>query len=157
MKKLVYPIMMFAAFMACFYAPVVSAEPITVGDEGYNPIATEHVREALRKTVTATLVLDNREHALTASETAALLALLEAVESSTPGCPPADCFYLNLQTADGTWLMSLPVQNTPQGIVLLYLKLQGKNAGSPLQAWWQGVAARICPSSSAPHTADTPA
>lgn len=39
--------------------------------------------------------------------------------------------------------MSLPVQNTPEGIVLLYLNLQGNNAGTPLQDWWKSVSSRL--------------
>jgi hypothetical protein len=35
------------------------------------------------------------------------------------------------------------MQNTPEGIVLLYLNLQGNNAGAPLQNWWQGIANRL--------------
>lgn len=39
--------------------------------------------------------------------------------------------------------MSLPVQFTPEGIVLLYLKLQDNNAGAPLQGWWKSVSSRL--------------
>lgn len=91
----------------------------------------------------ATCSLNNQEHALTTAETQELQALLAGAQSSTPLCAPADCFYLNLLGADGTWLMSLPVQKTPEGIVLLYLKLQGNNAGDPLQGWWRSLITRL--------------
>ena len=97
----------------------------------------------LSKTTTVTMVHSGSAYALTASETATLLALLEGVQSSTLGCAPADCFHLNLQDSDGKWLMSLPMQNTPEGVVLLYLNLQGNNAGTPLQGWWKSVSSRL--------------
>ena len=120
--------------------PVV---PLTIGFEANNPIATENLRQAISRTGKASAVVNNQEHALSAGETQELLSLLAGAQSSTPLCAPADCFYLNLQAADGTWLISLPVQKTPEGIVLLYLKLQGTNAAAPLQGWWKGVSMRL--------------
>ena len=101
------------------------------------------VLTATSRTGKAVCSLNNQELALTNEETQELLTLLAGVQASTPLCAPADCFYLNLQTADGTWLMSLPVQNMAEGIVLLYLKLQGNNAGAPLQSWWKSVSTRL--------------
>lgn len=118
-------------------------EPKTIGYDAYNATATAHLKEMLGKTGKVTVSLNGKEHALTAAETAELQALLNGVQSATPSCAPADCFYLNLYAADGQWLMSQPVQKTPEGIVLLYLKLQGNNAGVPLQNWWQGIANRL--------------
>jgi hypothetical protein len=123
--------------------PATPVVPPTIGFESNNPIATENLRQALSRTGKASAVVNNQEHALSAGETQELLSLLAGAQSSTPFCAPADCFYLNLQAADGTWLMSLPVQKTPEGIVLLYLKLQGTNAGVPLQGWWKGVSSRL--------------
>lgn len=117
--------------------------PPTIGFESNNPIATEHLSTALRRTGKVTCAVNNQEYTLTNEEAKELLALLAGAQSSTPLCAPADCFYLNLQAADGTWLMSLPVQKTPAGVVLLYLKLQGNNAGAPLQGWWQSVRTRL--------------
>lgn len=119
------------------------AEPPTVGFDANNQPATEHLRGALSRTGQVACVENNQEYPLTSAETEELLELLAGVQSSTPLCAPADCFYLNLQMTDGSWLMSLPVQKTPEGIVLLYLKLQGNNAGEPLQGWWKSVAARL--------------
>lgn len=143
MNKLLYPIILATLVVACHPAPIAPAAPITKSYDNYNPTATEHVRAMLSKTTTVTMVHSGREYALTASETATLLALLEGVQSSTLGCAPADCFHLNLQDSDGKWLMSLPMQNTPEGIVLLYLNLQGNNAGAPLQDWWKSVSSRL--------------
>ena len=122
---------------------VTSAMPKTIGYEAYNATATEHLQTQLSKTATVKIILGNVTHTLTATETKELLALLDGAKSSAPQCPPADCIYLNMYTADGEWLMSLPVQNTQEGIVLLYLQLQGNNAGAPLQCWWQGVTNRL--------------
>lgn len=115
----------------------------TIGFDSNNPIATEMLHQALSRTGKATCSLNNQEHTLTTDETQELQALLAGAQSATPRCAPADCFYLNLLAADGSWLMSLPVQKTPQGIVLLYLKLQGNNAGAPLQGWWKSVSSRL--------------
>lgn len=129
---------------ACTPAPTVATmAPPTIGFESCNPTATENLHLALGRTGKAACIRNNRECALTEAETQELLSLLSGAQSSTPLCAPADCFYLNLQAADGTWLMSLPVQQTPEGIVLLYLKLQGDNAGAPLQGWWQRVSSRL--------------
>lgn len=132
---------------ACTSAPTVSPTalmvPQTIGFEACNPTATENLHQQLSRTGKAVCSLNNQELALTNEETQELLTLLAGVQASTPLCAPADCFYLNLQTADGTWLMSLPVQNTAEGIVLLYLKLQGNNAGAPLQSWWKSVSTRL--------------
>ena len=125
-------------------APVaVPVAPQTIGFDSNNVIATKNLHQALSHTGKATCSINNQEQALTTDETQELLSLLAGAQSSTPLCAPADCFYLNLQAADGTWLMSLPVQKTPEGIVLLYLKLQGNNAGAPLQGWWKGVSMRL--------------
>lgn len=118
-------------------------EPKTIGYDAYNATATAHLKEMLGKTGKVAVSRNGKEHALTAAESSELLALLAGAQSSTPLCAPADCFHLNLQTEDGAWLMSLPVQETPQGIVLLYLKLQGDNADAPLQSWWQSVSSRL--------------
>ena len=115
----------------------------TIRYDGYNPTATAYLHEMLSKTATAAICINNSEHALTAPETAKLQALLKGAKSATTRCAPADCFYLNLQDADGNWLMSLPVQKTQQGIVLLYLKLQGTQANDPLQNWWRAVCNRL--------------
>ena len=143
MSKLLYPLILATMVAACHPAPIAPAAPITKSYDSYNPTATEHVRAMLSKTTTVTMVHSGSAYALTASETATLLALLEGVQSSTLGCAPADCFHLNLQDSDGKWLMSLPMQNTPEGIVLLYLNLQGNNAGAPLQDWWKSVSSRL--------------
>lgn len=130
-------------------SPVPQATPPTVvapqpiGFKAYNPTATENLHSALSRTGKAACCLNNQEYALTDDETQELLALLCGARSSTPLCAPEDCFYLNLQATDGTWLMSLPVQFTPEGIVLLYLKLQDNNAGAPLQGWWKSVSSRL--------------
>ena len=123
-------------------APVPTA-PEPIGYDAYNATATAFLKEMLSKTGKVAVSRNGKEHALTAAESSELLALLAGAQSSTPLCAPADCFHLNLQTEDGAWLMSLPVQETPQGIVLLYLKLQGDNAGAPLQGWWQSVSSRL--------------
>lgn len=121
----------------------VPEAPPTIGFDSYNPTATAHLSTALSRTGKVTCIVNNREYALTDEESGVLSALLTGAQSSTPLCAPANCFYLNLLTADGTWLMSLPVQQTPEGIVLLYLKLQGNKAGAPLQGWWMNVSSRL--------------
>ena len=132
---LVTAAVMFAACTPVSQAPQSAlVEPPTIGFDSCNPTATENLHQNLSRTGKAVCTSD---------ETQELLALLAGAQSSTPLCAPADCFYLNLQAADGTWLMSLPVQKTPEGIVLLYLKLQGNNAGAPLQGWWQGLCSRL--------------
>ncbi len=117
--------------------------PAPIGYEGYNSIATEHLKDALNRTATITICLKDQQYPLTAAETAALLNLLEGVKSSAPTCAPEDCIYMNLDDASGSWLASLPAQVTQEGLVLLYLKLAGNNAGAPLQNWWQGVTTRL--------------
>ena len=133
--------------IACNSVPAApqttSAAPPPIGFESYNQIATENLHQALSRTGKAACCINNQEYALTADETQELLMLLRGAHSSTLLCAPADCFYLNLQGADGTWLMSLPVQQTSEGIVLLYLTLQDNNAGAPLQGWWQSVSTRL--------------
>ena len=124
-------------------ANVTQQLPKPIGYDGFNPSATQNLRDVLSKTARVTIVLHDNEYTLEAEETTGLLTLLEGVKASTPRCAPADCFYMNLQQADGTWLMSLPVQNTSEGIVLLYLKLQENNAGVPLQSWWKAIYSRI--------------
>ena len=127
--------------------PLVSAgaAPLSAlsGYDGFNPTATEYLHDMLSQTAGVTVCLQDNTYPLTAEESAALLALLKGAKSAAPRCAPEDCFYLNLQGADGQWLMSLPVQNTPEGIVLLYLSLKGNNAGAPLQNWWQGISTRL--------------
>lgn len=123
--------------------PQVNAAPNTIGYDGSNPTATSHLHEQLGKTATVTAYINDKEYALTEAETAQLLQLLQGAQASAPRCAPDDCFYLNFAAADGSWLMSLPVQNTPEGITLLYLKLQGNNAAGPLQNWWRGVTSRL--------------
>lgn len=118
-------------------------EPKTIGYDAYNVPATAYLKEMLGKTARVMVSIDAKELPLTAAETAELQALLNGVQSATPSCAPADCFYLNLYDTGGTWLMSQPVQKTPEGIVLLYLKLQGNNAAAPLQSWWQGISNRL--------------
>ena len=138
-----------AAVLLSNCSPVPQATPPTVeapqpiGFKAYNPTATDNLHSALSRTGKAACCLNNQEYALTDDETQELLALLSGARSSTPLCAPEDCFYLNLQATDGTWLMSLPVQFTPEGIVLLYLKLQGNNAAAPLQGWWKSVSSRL--------------
>lgn len=123
--------------------PPVSAGAAPSGYDSYNPTATVYLHDMLSQTAGVTVCLPDSNHPLTADESAALLALLKGAKSAAPRCAPEDCFYLNLQGADGQWLMSLPVQNTPEGIVLLYLSLKGNNAGAPLQNWWQGISTRL--------------
>lgn len=122
---------------------VVLPAPKTIGYDAYNATATAYLKEMLGKTSKAVLSINDKELPLSSAETAGLLALLDGVKSSAPSCAPADCFYLNLYDAEGKWLMSQPVQKTPEGIVLLYLKLQGNNAAAPLQNWWQGISNRL--------------
>lgn len=122
-------------------APQDAPQPI--GFVENNEIATEFLHQALSNTGKATCSINDEEYDLTPAETQKLKALLAGVQSSTPLCAPDDSFYLNLLAEDGTWLMSLPAVKTPEGIVLLYLKLQGNNAGAPLQEWWKGVSARL--------------
>ena len=126
-------------------APVVPAPGAvkTIGYDAYNAPATAYLKEMLGKTAKVMVSIDAKELPLTSAETAGLLALLDGVKSAAPRCAPADCFYLNLYDAEGKWLMSQPVQKTPEGIVLLYLKLQGNNAAAPLQTWWQGISNRL--------------
>lgn len=150
MKNYLYTAALAALLTACSPTPAAqpdsplpTAAPQTIGYDAYNATATAYLKEMLGKTANITTHLNGKEYALTATETAELLALLNGVQSATQKCAPADCFYLNLHGADGQWLMSLPVQNTPEGIVLLYLKLQGNNAAAPLQAWWQGIINRL--------------
>lgn len=152
MKRILYTGMLAALMTACTPsataaaspAPVaVPAEPKTIGYDAYNATATAYLKEMLGKTGKVTVSLNGKEHALTAAETAELQALLNGVQAATPSCAPADCFYLNLYDTDGKYLMSQPVQKTPEGIVLLYLKLQGNNAAAPLQSWWQGISNRL--------------
>ena len=118
-------------------------EPKTIGYDAYNATATALLKEMLGKTARVMVSIDAKELPLTSEETTGLLALLDGVKSAAPRCAPADCFYLNLYDAGGTWLMSQPVQKTQEGIVLLYLKLQGNNAAAPLQSWWQGISNRL--------------
>lgn len=134
-----------ALLVACNTAPqpATPEAPKTIGYTTYNATATEHLQTQLSKTATVKIILGNVTHTLTATETRELLALLDGAKSSAPQCPPADCMYLNLHAANGEWLMSLPAQSTTEGIVLLYLQLQGNNAGAPLQCWWQGVTNRL--------------
>ena len=145
--KTLFPLTVAVLLAAC--SPVYPTSqasdiaPQTIGFETYNPTATENLHKVMSSTGKATCCINNQEYALTDEETQELLALLGGVHSSTPLCAPTDCFYLNLQRTDGSWLMSLPVQQTTQGIVLLYLKLQGNNAGEPLQGWWQSVRTRL--------------
>ena len=150
MKNYLYTAALAALLTACSPTPAAqpgsplpTAVPQTIGYDAYNATATAYLKEMLGKTAGITTHLNGKEYALTATETAELLALLNGVQSATQKCAPADCFYLNLQGADGQWLMSLPVQKTPEGIVLLYLKLPGHNAAAPLQNWWLGVANRL--------------
>lgn len=150
MKNYLYTAALAALLTACSPTPAAqpgsplpTAAPQTIGYDAYNATATAYLKEMLGKTAGITTHLNGKEYALTATETAELLALLNGVQSATQKCAPADCFYLNLHGADGQWLMSLPVQNTPEGIVLLYLKLQGNNAAAPLLAWWQGISNRL--------------
>lgn len=119
------------------------AEPSTIGYDACNPTATQHLHEQLAKATKVTIYLNHSEYALTSTETTELLALLDGAQSATQRCAPDDCFYLNLLADDGSWLMSLPVQFTAEGIVLLFLKLEKQNAGAPLQHWWKQVSARL--------------
>jgi hypothetical protein len=148
MKKLFFTASLAAILSACNSTPAAAAPyttpgPQTIGYDSYNPTATAHLHAMLGKTATAAISINDKVSDLTSTETAELLALLKGAKSATTLCAPADCFYLNLQTAEGEWLMSLPVQKTQQGIVLLYLKLQGNQAGVPLQNWWSGVSNRL--------------
>lgn len=108
-----------------------------------NTVATAMLESALSNTVRVSIYLNGANHYLTTDERNELQALLQGAKSSTPGCAPEGCLYLNLDDADGNWLMSLPVLKTDKGIVLLYLKLKGDNAGEPLQRWWKNVINRI--------------
>ena len=147
MKKLLYTTVIVTLMSACNTATTAAAPsstttavaPQTIGYDAYNAIATEHLQANLSKTASITLSINNQTYPLTADETAELLALLKNAKSAELRCPPADCFYLNLQDAAGQWLMSLPAQNTPNGIVLLYLQLQGNTT---LHPWWQSISAR---------------
>lgn len=151
MKRLFYTAILTASIAACTPAPSPEAPapvaetvaPKAMGYDAYNATATAYLKETLGKTAKVTLCIHDKEFPLSSAETAGLLALLDGVKSAAPRCAPADCFYLNLYDAEGKWLMSQPVQKTPEGIVLLYLKLQGNNAASPLQAWWQGISNRL--------------
>lgn len=140
MKKLLYTATFAVLLGTC---PEVNATQQNIGFDGSNPTATSHLHEQLCKTATVTAYIKDKEYALTEAETAQLLQLLQGAQASAPRCAPDDCFYLNFAAADGSWLMSLPVQNTPEGITLLYLKLQGNNAAGPLQNWWRGVTSRL--------------
>ena len=152
MKMLLYTGMLAALMTACSPsataaaspAPVaVPAEPKAIGYDAYNATATAYLKEMLGKTARVKVCIKDKEFPLSSAETTGLLALLDGVKSAAPRCAPADCFYLNLYDAGGTWLMSQPVQKTQEGIVLLYLKLQGNNAAAPLQSWWQGISNRL--------------
>ncbi len=140
MKKLLYTVTFVVLLGTC---PEVNATQQNIGFDGSNPTATSHLHEQLCKTTTVTAYINDKEYALTEAETAQLLQLLQGAQAAAPRCAPDDCFYLNFTAADGTWLMSLPVQNTPEGITLLFLKLQGNNAAGPLQNWWSGVTSRL--------------
>lgn len=140
MKKLLYTVTFVVLLGTC---PEVNATQQNIGFDGSNPTATSHLHEQLSKTATVTAYINDKEYALTEAETAQLLQLLQGAQAAAPRCAPDDCFYLNFTAADGTWLMSLPVQNTPEGITLLFLKLQGNNAAGPLQNWWSGVTSRL--------------
>ena len=140
MKKLLYTATFAVLLGTC---PEVNATQQNNGYDGSNPTATSHLHEQLCKTTTVTAYIKDKEYALTEAETAQLLQLLQGAQASAPRCAPDDCFYLNFAAADGSWLMSLPVQNTPEGITLLFLKLQGNNAAGPLQNWWRGVTSRL--------------
>lgn len=140
MKKLLYTATFAVLLGTC---PEVNATQQNNGYDGSNTAATSHLHEQLSKTATVTAYINDKEYALTEAETAQLLQLLQGAQASAPRCAPDDCFYLNFAAADGSWLMSLPVQNTPEGITLLYLKLQGNNAAGPLQNWWRGVTSRL--------------
>ena len=151
MKKLFCTATLTACIAAC--TPVsmsetpapttATVEPKAIGYDAYNATATAHLKEVLGKTTKVMVCINDKEYPLSSSETAGLLALLDGVKSAAPRCAPADCFYLNLYDVEGKWLMSQPVQKTPEGIVLLYLKLQGNNAAAPLQTWWQGISNRL--------------
>jgi|GEM_PF-3611282 len=145
--KSLFLITVSALLIACNPVPSApqntSVTPHTISFGTCNRVATEHLQAALSRTGKAACIVNNQEYDLTREETEELLALLTGAQSDTPLCAPDDCFYINLQEADGTWLMSLPVQNTPEGIVLLYLKLQGNNAGDPLQGWWRSLITRL--------------
>ncbi len=149
MTKLLYTTLVAFMVAGCSSVPSAavgeqtSAVPSPIGYDAYNATSTAHLKATLAKTASVSIPVSGKEHALTAAETAELLALLEGATSAMPRCAPADCLYLNLADKDGNWLMSLPVQHTPQGIVLLYLKLQGNNAAAPLQNWWQGITDRL--------------
>ncbi len=151
MKKLFYTAILTASIAACTpvpspEAPALVAEtevPKAIGYDTCNATATAYLKEMLCKTAKVTLCIHDKELPLSSTETAGLLALLDGVKSATPRCAPADCFNLNLYDADGKWLMSQPVQKTPEGIVLLYLKLQGNYAAAPLQNWWQDISNRL--------------
>lgn len=143
MKKFLYITTLAGMMVACTpVTPLPTAAPV-IPAYSYNAAATQHLKAMLGKTVKVAVCINDKELALTDVETAKLLGLLVGATSAEQLCAPADCFYLNMYDAEGKWLMSQPVQNTPEGIVLLYLKLQGINAGAPLQNWWQGIANRM--------------
>ena len=156
MKKFFYTATLTAFIAACSPVPMpetavpsipspvaAPAEPKAIGYDACNATATASLKEMLGKTSRVMVCINDKELPLSSAETAGLLALLDSVKSAAPRCAPADCFYLNLYDAEGKWLMSQPVQKTPEGIVLLYLKLQGNNAAAPLQGWWQGISNRL--------------
>lgn len=140
MKKLLYTATFAVLLGIC---PEVNATQQNIGFDGSNPTATSHLHEQLCKAATVTAYINDKEYALTEAETAQLLQLLQGAQAAAPRCAPDDCFYLNFAAADGSWLMSLPVQHTPEGITLLFLKLQCNNAAGPLQNWWRGVTSRL--------------
>ena len=149
MTKFLYTAIAALCMTACHTAPTAPVEgqtvavPQPIGYDAYNAVATTHLNAMLSKTSGITLNLQGNEYALTTAETTEFLSLLGGVKSAATRCAPDDCFYLNMTDAAGQWLMSIPVQHTPQGIVLLYLKLQGNNAAAPLQNWWQGITHRL--------------
>ena len=156
MKKFFYTATLTSFIAACSPEPMpgpaapsvpapaaAPAEPKAIGYDAYNATATAYQKEMLCKTSRVMVSINDKELPLSPAETAGLLALLDGVKSAAPRCAPADCFYLNLYDAEGKWLMSQPVQKTPEGIGLLYLKLQGNNAAAPLQVWWQGTSNRL--------------
>ena len=150
-KKLLYTTAIVTLMSACNTATTAAAPsstttavaPQTIGYDAYNAIATDHLHANLSNTTSINLSINNQTYPLTATETAELLALLKGAKSAETRGAPADCFYLNLQDSAGQWLMSLPVQNTPNGIVLLYLQLQNNAATTPLQTWWQAITTRL--------------
>lgn len=135
----------FALFVASVSFAGTSTQTPAGGAVVYNEAATQHLHQQLGQTQQVKLYLGGAEHTLSAPETQELLTLLQGAVSAETLCPPEDCFYLNLYGADGAWLMSLPVQNTPKGMVLLYLGLQGEDACAALQQWWVRVTERLSP------------